>query len=370
MTVATGTGLKFRVKRTVLVKTVKALVGAVSKKAMIPVLAAILFKSDERGILTATATDMEVMVRIPVEAEVLSQGAIVIPVKQLAMVAEFSTGDEISVSVNQRDLTASFLTDTDELVIHSFSPDQFPDMLADFSPFFSIERADLLEMTNGVLVTCGKDESKPWLEHPLIRVGESLFAMSTDGVRIGWWEKPVTVHTTGQALIVRQALQMAAKLAAPGETVQVGIRSNQLKFTGHDFEVVGRILDQKYPEVLNLVPSEYTDTAVTDRDHLMSALRLATGWSKDGACKLSTDGDMLLAEENLPEYGRFLRRIPATASAEFPSFGFNSRLLLPVLKQFRGPEITIHASGNRNPAKFTCSDQPHLKYVVLPLITF
>lgn len=368
MAATVTTGLKARVNRTELLKALKRLVKLTGDRT-IPVLRSVRLETSATGIMKATTTDTETALTMAIPVDVVEAGVVVVGAKDLALVAEFSTGGDLHLSTSNYGLNVQ--AGADEFRVEGFGPDTFPDMPNpdDYKPFFSIGRADLIELAEAASITISKNDSKPWLTTIYLKAGETLTATTTDGYRVCAWDKPVEIRHPGSALIIPAAVKMAAQLAAPGETVQVTQDGKRLRFTGHNFEVIGRTLDAQYPDVLRLVPTTYPITAVMDREALISASRLASQWHFNGDMRMTVGDNTVAISASVPEKGEFTRRLPATASEPI-TCGFNSKGLLPMLKQFTGREVTLNFNGPRNPALITCADQPHLRYVILPLITY
>lgn len=362
------TQIAVRVQRSDIMKALRHLT-PLAKGNTIPVLACVSLQAGDNGVLTATATDMETTVRVALPAEVTSPGVCVLPAKELGLLAQYATTEELTLAEGDN-LHITITAGDDEFAVEGWSRELFPEFPPIDKPFFTIQRADLTELSSALRITVGHDDYKPWLESICLAVGDTLKAISTDGFRIGMWEKPVEVQETGTAIVVPPALKYAAQLAAPGESVRVYRETFALRFSGHGFDVAGRLIEGQYPDVVNLIPKQYPTTAVVDRIALLGATGLAARWAKDGALRLDVEATGLKAGGRQPELGTFTRRLAGTISGEPLDLGINSRFLASLLRQFNGQEVALHFSGSRSPFIITCDSQSHLRYAMLPLVSY
>lgn len=367
MTTATATKLRARVKRADLLKAMKALL-PLAKGTTIPPLGGVLLTADENGTLTGRTTNMELALRMTIEATVMEAGTILPGARELFLAATFATADDLELVEGNLSLTVR--AGGDEFTVQCFGPDQFPKAVTGHTPLFTIGRADLAEMAATVSACVGKDESKPWIQCIHISAGNGVKALSTDGCRVARWKKPIIVHEPTEVNVPPAGLKLAASLAAPGEEIRVEIHPNTIRLVGHEFEIISRTVEGQYPDIERLVPLEYSITAVLDARALMDTGRLAVRWHKAGAVKLFLSPGVVAASVIVPEVGSFVRRHPATVTGTLDGCGIDAKLMIPLLQHFRAAEVTLGFTGSRNPMQISSASMPHLVYALLPLLTY
>jgi DNA polymerase III sliding clamp (beta) subunit (PCNA family) len=86
--------------------------------------------------------------------------------------------------------------------------------------------------------------------------------------------------------------------------------------------------------------------------------------------KWTVNGNALEIHAKVPEQGMFTRKLAATNTGEGLEVGFSAKVVLAPAKAFKGSDVRVEFNGSRNPALILCDAQPHIKFVVLPLITY
>ncbi len=375
MTTAVATELKARVQRSDFLRVLKHIASLVPTNS-IPILRSVRIEAFEAGFLTLTGTDMGTMVRVQVPADVQAAGVILVPAKELQAMLTFVQVGELEM--DQKGYNLEVTAGNDQFELQGFIDKGYPTPFeGETTPLFTIGRSDLNDMVSSIGHCAGVDESKPWLKCLELKFADGLMQVTaTNGVAIATWDKPANVVTDGRILVEPYALRMVGALANPGEQVAVSINEHSVLFEGHDFTVWYRKNDWQYPDVRRLIPVEYPVTATVDRQSLLGATRLAmikgkfVSVTKGGEMGLTVNQNEMRVQFGRPEVSNFVRRLPATTTGSLELVGFNSALLARPLENLRGQEVRIEFNGPKAPARLVCDDQPHIAYVVLPLITF
>lgn len=377
MSTTTKTGISVSVNRLELLRALKPMRTIISKtRGSIPILSSLLLQVGDHDQLVISATDMETRLEVRVPVAPGSAGETALPASQLIAFVSMVTAEEIRIS-NLGEY-AQITAGDDELRLWQFPVDKYPAIPdREQTPTFVIGRSDLMELANVCRITAGMDESKPWLTGIRLRTSlESgdLMAVSTTGIAIGAWAKPVQVQEVKAATVKPEPLLLAASLAVPGEEISVSFSDMHCLIQGHNFRVWGWILEGDYPNVLRLVPPEYPHQVIVERHALLSGIRLMAAIGKMGlkekSLVLETTSSGLTISGGAEDVGFFARHLPGTVKGEPLKIGFNTEILRRPVDILPGPELLMEYSGSRNPVRLHCPDQPHISYVVLPLITF
>src|ERR671913_860140 len=95
-----GSALKISCSRDELVRQLGIVSRAAATRTTVQVLAGILLRS-EGGKLELSATDMEISLRTALDAEVASEGAVVVPGNLLVDLARLLPGEDVSIEHRQ-----------------------------------------------------------------------------------------------------------------------------------------------------------------------------------------------------------------------------------------------------------------------------
>ena len=120
-----GSALKITCPRDELVRQLGIVSRAASTRTTVQVLAGILLRS-EGGKLELSATDMEISLRTGLDAEVATEGAVVVPGKLLVDLARLLPGDEVSIEHRQGEGVVEIVSGAAVYRIHTYNAEDFP----------------------------------------------------------------------------------------------------------------------------------------------------------------------------------------------------------------------------------------------------
>src|SRR5918994_6656053 len=204
----TGSALKINCSRDELIRQLAIVSRAASTRTAVQVLAGILLRS-EGGKLDLSATDMEISLRTGLDAEVASEGAVVVPGKLLVDLARLLPGDEVSIEHRQGEGVVEVVSGAAVYRIHTYNAEDFPRLPdpagAEMVP---IDAEALLETATKVGRAASRDESRPVLTGILVRFeGENLVMAATDSYRLSVKETEVDGETPDfEAIVPAKAL--------------------------------------------------------------------------------------------------------------------------------------------------------------------
>lgn len=348
---------------------------AVSAKNTIPALSGVLLRA-RQDTLMLQATDLELAMQSSAPAQVLEEGAIVLPARYLTDLVRRIPFGQIELSVDRHNYTATLRWQKSQYMIHGFPPDQFPHIPEpDVSSLFTISQSLLREVLRQTAFAAAHDETRLYLTgvHLTIR-GTELLAVATDSARIAHSRAHIQnpAGVAAQAIVPSRSLHELVKVLSgePGDDARIAVTANQIFFDLGNLRVISRLLEGQYPDVLRLIPHQYATRVKVARDQFLEAIERAALITKDSAVKLGITPGLLTITANTPEVGQVYEEVPIELSGDPLDIGFNARLLMDGLKVMVDQEFTFEFSGNRHPSRITSAGDEAFLYVVLPLITY
>lgn len=367
--------MKIIVAQETLAEALSTVSKAVSAKNTIPVLSGIFLQARE-DTLFLRATDLELAMESSAKVQVVQEGTIVLPARYLTdLVRRIPFGD-IELSVDTRNYTATLRWQKSQYLIHGFPAEQFPHIPdPDAASTFTVSQPLLRDVLRQTAFAAAHDETRPYLTgvHITLR-GEELSAVATDSVRIA--HSRTRVQNSGgvaaQAIVPGRSLTELARVLSgePADNVQISVSANQVFFDLGNLRVISRLLEGQYPDVMRLIPQQYSAKARIAKDQFLEAIERASLISKDSAIKLGISQGLLTITANTPEVGQVYEEVPIDLQGDPLEIGFNARFLMEGLRVLDDQEFLFEFSGNRNPSRVSPAGSGGFLYVVLPLITY
>ena len=162
---------------------------AISTRTSNPILEGIKLTAKENT-LTLVATDTELGIEMKINANVLSEGEIVVPGKFFAEFVKKLTDEQIEMSVEENNVLKLKYLDS-EIAIQGLNAEEFPNIqTVNSQEYFEISQKDFKALINKTLFAVAVDDSRPILKGCLIEIAEnSVRAVAIDGNRLALCNK-------------------------------------------------------------------------------------------------------------------------------------------------------------------------------------
>jgi DNA polymerase-3 subunit beta len=205
----------------------------VSTRTTVQILAGIMLRAaGERLVLSST--DMEISLRLGLDAQVEEEGAVVVPGRLLVDIVRLLPPGEVTISHGAGEGLVGLVCGSASYKLHTYAAEDFPRLPEiDEETTFSIDRDALLDTIARVSRSASRDESRPVLTGILVRFESGKLVMAaTDSYRLSVKETPLA-DGPGQeleAIVPARALSELARIAQALEAdrIEVGVQENQV----------------------------------------------------------------------------------------------------------------------------------------------
>lgn len=260
-----------RLKRLDFLSELVPMQGVVERRTTIPVLSHILLRaSDER--LYIAATDLEVSLTSWCDAEIAEEGAIAIQAKKLVEIVKASSGESISLKIEQ-DNQLQILVGKSIFKIRGLPAEEFPtlpniDSEAPKRLPFSLFRS----MVTKVFYAISNEESRFQLSGALLEFfPDRLLLVATDGHRLALAESNVPgLDEATSTLVPRKALQELQRFE--GEDLSFRSSEHHLSFGVGKRHLICRILEGTFPEYERVISKDNDKHVVVNRQLLAAVI--------------------------------------------------------------------------------------------------
>jgi DNA polymerase-3 subunit beta len=363
------TALKITCSRDELNRQLAIVSRAASTRTTVQVLAGVLLRSEE-GKLELSATDMEISLRTPLEAEVTSEGAVVVPGKLLAELARLLPGEEVSIEHRQGEGVVEIVSGAAVYRIHTYNAEDFP-RLPDpaGTTMVAIDAEAVLETAAKVSRAASRDESRPVLTGILVRFeGENLVMAATDSYRLA--VKETSMSEPGpelDAIVPARALMELSRVAQGASDLQLGLQENQVLFASDGILLTTRRIEGQFPNYHQLLPESFESEVTLPRDELLEVVRRVSVMAQRNApLRLRFAEGELTVSAQTQDIGEAHETMPAAFSGDALDIGFNPEFLRDGIESVDGDELRLKLISPLRPAVLQGTGDD-FSYLIMPI---
>jgi DNA polymerase-3 subunit beta len=161
--------MKIACSKEELVSALSVVSRAVSTRSTVQVLSGILLRA-QGGQIELAATDMELSVRLGLDAQVEAEGSVVAPGRLLVDLARLLPDAEVTLEYKAEEGVLDVVSGPSVSRLHTYSAEDFPKLPeAEAAETFAVDRATFLETVTKVARAASRDESRPVLTGILVR---------------------------------------------------------------------------------------------------------------------------------------------------------------------------------------------------------
>jgi DNA polymerase III subunit beta len=345
---------------------------AVSSRTSVNILTGIMLRAEE-GRLSLAATDMEISLRVTLDAQVEEEGSVVIPGRLLVDIVRLLPAGEVTLEHRAEEGIAHLVCGSASYGLHTYSPDDFP-RLPEIAPdeSFSIERAALLDTILKVGRSASRDESRPVLTGVLVRFEAGKLVMAaTDSYRLSVKETEITEGPAGEveAIVPARALSELARIAQSSDvdSLTVGIQENQIVFGVDDVWLTARRIDGQFPNYRQLLPETFEAEVELPREELLDVVR-RTGImaQRKSPLRLRFEEGQLTISAQTQDVGEAHESLPAAYTADPLEIGFNAEFLRDGLESLEDDTVRLRLISPLRPGLIQGAGDDFL-YLIMPI---
>ncbi len=361
--------------RAALANAVNLVGSVVVSRSPTPVLLCVKLTAAD-GLLTLAATDMEVALRLGVEAvEIEQDGEALIPADKLSQIVR--TCDDPTLTIETEDHAVHIRGAGSHFKVFGFDPKEAPPV-RDFSGVTvdceipSINMATLITRT---LFAAAAEHSRYAINGVLFdRQGKKVRMVATDGRRLALATGQCKA-TDGNAscIIPTKALSLINKLLGDGEApIRVALEENQILFSvgeGPGSAVLSsNLVEGAFPPFDDVIPKDQDKKVSFDAVTLSSAIRraaLLTNEESKGV-RLSFAKGQLTLTSRAPEMGEAEVHVDVENYEGEPlEIGFNPGYITDALKVVDGGEVIVELKASNKPGVLRTGND--FTYVLMPV---
>src|SRR5919204_6867470 len=341
----------------------------VSTRTTVQILAGILLHASD-GKLELAATDMELSLRTSLEAQVETEGSVVVPGRLLLELTRLLPDPEVTIEHKLEEAAVEIHSGSASYRLHTYNAEDFPRLPeAGAAERHEVDRETLLETVARVGRSASRDESRPVLTGVLVRFEPGKLVMAaTDSYRLS--VKETRVDAAGlelEAIVPARALAELTRIAVEADKLTLGVHENQVVFGTEDAWLTTRRIDGQFPNYKQLVPETFEYEVVLPREELLETVRRVSVMAqRNSPLRLRFGEGELTVSARTQDVGEATEALPISFAGETLEIGFNADFLRDGIESVTADEVRLKLISPLRPGLIQ-GESDDFWYLIMPI---
>jgi DNA polymerase III subunit beta len=348
--------MKFRAERTEFADAAAWALRTVGARATLPALSGVhLEVADDRLTLRSTDHQIESELSIPVQAD--RDGVALVPGRLLgdvvrslpnAAVSAEADGDRLHLTCGRATFDLRLIPNAEDFPT--------PRVPAEDAAVAIMKAEEFAKTVAQVARAASTDDARPVLTGVSLEASQgALTAAATDSYRLAVRTVPWDKGAETTALVPRRALEEARRSAdSLGSEVRLILEPSQVTFSFGDRRLTSRLIEGKFPDYRQLIPTGFERRLHVDRAELQEVVRrvAVVGDANTSATPvtLHITGDTVRVTAGSGEVGQADESLPGVLDGEDLEIAFNPRYLSDGLDATGGERVVLEFRDELKPA--------------------
>ena len=365
--------MKVSTARDVLFAQLQTVTRAASTRSAVQALSGVQLQA-RAGAIELRATDMEIGLRVPLDGEIVRDGAVVLPARLLVDVVRALPGATVTLELRPSEQDVEIVAGSATFHIRTLR-------LEDFPPFPEPEDGGRVEVPAGAFVetvlkvarSASRDETRPVLTGILVSASESELRMvATDSYRLSVKETAFDAPLAGafEANVPARALQELTRIVQHGEvdSLAVSVRTNQAIFEAGGVVLSSRLIDGQFPNYRQLLPDAYEhELQLAGAEATEVVRRISLLAQKNAPLRLAFSEGELTVSARTPDVGEARESMPVPFQGEPLEIGFNPEFLRDGLEAVESGDVVLKLISPLRPGLIEAADGSGFQYLLMPI---
>ena len=364
--------MKLSTRREALFAQLQTVTRAASTRSAVQALSGVLIQAQAGGI-ELLATDMEIGLRVPLEGEVVREGAVVLPARLLVDVVRSLPADELTLELRAAEQDVELNSGSATFHIRTLRLEDFPPLPEPEDDRLDVPGPALVETVLKVARAASRDETRPVLTGILVSAGEQELRMAaTDSYRLAVKDTQLEAPLARafEANVPARALQELTRIVQHGsaERIAVSLRANQVVFEAAGVVLSSRLIDGQFPNVRQLLPEGYEHELTLSGGEITDVVRrISLLAQKNAPLRLSFAEGELTVSARTPDVGEARETVPVPFQGEPFEIGFNPEFLRDGLEALEAGDVVLKLISPLRPGLIQAADGSGFQYLLMPI---
>src|SRR4051794_15051527 len=364
--------MKLSTKRDALFAQLQTVTRAASTRSAVQALSGMQVQA-QAGAIELRATDMEIGLRVPLEGEVVREGAVVLPARLLVDVVRALPSDELTLELRAAEQDVELNSGSATFHIRTLRLEDFPPLPEPEEDRLDVPGPALVETVIKVARAASRDETRPVLTGILVSAGEQELRMAaTDSYRLAVKDTQLEapLARSFEANVPARALQELTRIVQHGsaDRIAVSLRANQVVFEAAGVVLSSRLIDGQFPNVRQLLPEGYEHELTLSGTEIADVVRrISLLAQKNAPLRLSFAEGELTVSARTPDVGEARETVPVPFQGEPFEIGFNPEFLRDGLEALESADVVLKLISPLRPGLLESADGSGFQYLLMPI---
>jgi DNA polymerase-3 subunit beta len=343
--------MKFIVNSAYLLKQLSNINGVITTNPVVPILENFLFEL-EKGGLTVTASDLQTSMITELQVESKEKGSIAVPARILLDTLKNLPEQPVTFSIDESTYSIEIISDNGRYKLSGENATDFPKVPSVSNDFTAEIASEVLSRAvNNTIFATSNDELRPAMTGVYVNLGDkNTTFVATDGHRLVRYRRTDVKSDNGNAIIIpRKALNLL-KATLPAENTEVTLNFNMSNafFKFGNIRMICRLIDERFPDYENVIPSGNNIKMTIGRNDLLGALKRISIYANKTTHQVRlkiTGSELQISAEDLDFSNEANERLSCEHEGEDIEIGFNAKFLVEMLGNMDSDQIKLTMSA-------------------------
>jgi DNA polymerase-3 subunit beta len=316
---------------------------------------------------------MDVSLRVPLEADAIREGVVVLPARLLLEVVRALPDPQVSLELRPAEQDVELVSGKATFHIRTLRAEDFP-------PFPEADQEQGVSMPVDAFVTtalkvagsASRDETRPVLTGILVSASDrELRMVATDSYRLSVKETQLDapLESAFEVNVPARALQELARIAsgADEQELSVSVLQNQVVFALDGVVLSSRLIDGQFPNYRQLLPESFEHELRLEGVELTDVVRrISLLAQKNAPLRLAFSPGELTISAQTPDVGEASESMPVAFQGEPLEIGFNPEFLRDGLEAIDG-DLLLKLISPLRPGLIQSADENGFQYLIMPI---
>ncbi|HLJ04011.1 MAG TPA: DNA polymerase III subunit beta [Solirubrobacteraceae bacterium] len=365
--------MKISLERDALLGQLQTVSRVASTRSAIQALSGVQLMASSEG-CELRATDMDVGLRVPLEAEVVRDGVVVLPARLILDVVRALPAPSLTLELRSAEQDVELVSGSATFHIRVLRAEDFPPFPEpDPDSSVSLPAAAFVSTALKVAGSASRDETRPVLTGILVSASErELRMVATDSYRLSVKETVLEapLRQAFEVNVPARALQELARVAGhvEQEQLEVSVRQNQVLFVLDGVVLSSRLIDGQFPNYRQLLPESFEHELRVAGPELTDVVRrISLLAQKNAPLRLSFQPGELTVSAQTPDVGEARESLPVAFQGEPLEIGFNPDFLRAGLEAIEEGDVLLKLISPLRPGLIEAADESRFQYLIMPI---
>tara|TARA_Y200000002_G_scaffold129655_1_gene106822 strand:- start:2538 stop:3668 length:1131 start_codon:yes stop_codon:yes gene_type:complete len=344
--------MNFIVSSSYLLKNLNSISGVITSNPVVPILENVLFEI-EGGNLLITASDLQTSVMVELQVESKEDGSVAIPAKILIETLKNLPEQPVTFSIDDQNYNIEINSDNGRYKLAGENSADFPKVPGVNDGYSSDINSEILNSAiSNTIFSTSTDELRPAMTGVFFKLASTRCTfVSTDGHRL---VKYIRTDIKGDEvdhdmILPRKSLNLLKSILPTDKSsdIKLDFNASNAYFSFENIKMVCRLIDERYPDYDNVIPSDNSNTVTITKSELLGSLKRISIYANKTTNQVRfkiSGSEILISAEDLDFSNEANERISCEHDGDDIEIGFNAKFLIEMLSNIESEKVILKLS--------------------------